>query len=69
MVGNDHGSATSALRDEGLSIGVDAAGFSAHSIRQSRCARQGEERENGIENEALPAAGRVFLERVLHGTL
>jgi hypothetical protein len=39
-VGNDHGSAASALRDEGSGIGVDAAGFSAYSIRQSLCSRQ-----------------------------
>jgi predicted nucleic acid-binding protein len=50
----------SALRDEGSRIGVDAAGSYAHSIRRSRCARQGEERENGIEDEALPEAVHIL---------
>jgi hypothetical protein len=60
VVGNDHGHATSALRDESSSTGVDGAGFSAHSIRQSRCARQMEERESRIENAALLPQGLCF---------
>jgi hypothetical protein len=56
VVGNDHGSAASALRDEGSRIRVDAAGSYKHIVYASIYVHdRDEELKNGIANEATGA--------------
>ena len=64
-VGNDHGSATSALRHEGRGIGVGGAGFAAQYTPVS-VFTTGRGTGNGIESDARPASGRVVLAWALH---